>query len=175
MRASTHSPRPLIPSGFLNILKTVLRKPAAEANAYPIELENGGLATLELTTAARPKDVEASITITGTRGVVKIGGVALNKIEQWNFADGLDDENETKRNFSEEVDNGYGISHYRQLKKIFETYQVGKSYKVPFLAVECLHTLKLIHSIYASIELNRKVALSENLSSSKLGLKNDTE
>ena len=29
-----------------------------------IHLENGGLATLELTTAARPKDIEASITIT---------------------------------------------------------------------------------------------------------------
>ena len=39
-----------------------------------IQLENGGLATLELTTAARPKDLEASITITGTKGVVKIGG-----------------------------------------------------------------------------------------------------
>ena len=135
-----------------------------------IDLENGGLATLELTTAARPKDIEASITITGTDGVVQIGGVALNKIEQWNFIDALDDEKEIKRNFSEEVDNGYGISHYRQLKKIFETYQVGKSFKVPFLAIECLHTLKLIHSIYASIELNRKVAISENLSSSKLGL-----
>ena len=96
--------------------------------------------------------------------------MALNKIEQWNFIDALDDEKEIKRNFSEEVDNGYGISHYRQLKKIFETYQVGKSFKVPFLAIECLHTLKLIHSIYASIELNRKVAISENLSSSKLGL-----
>jgi len=135
-----------------------------------IDLENGGLATLELTTAARPKDIEASITITGTNGVVQIGGVALNKIEQWNFTDGLDDEKEIKRNYSEEVDNGYGISHYRQLKKIFDTYKIDKSYKVPFLAIECLHTLKLIHSIYASIELNRKVALSENLSSLKLGL-----
>ena len=135
-----------------------------------IELENGGLATLELTTAARPKDIEASITITGTSGVVQIGGVALNKIEQWNFTDNLDDEQKIKRYFSEEVDNGYGISHYRQLKKIFETYQVGKIDNVPFSAKKCLHTLKLIHSIYASIELNRKVALSENLSSSKLGL-----
>ena len=135
-----------------------------------IELENGGLATLELTTAARPKDIEASITITGTSGVVQIGGVALNKIEQWNFTDNLDDEQEIRRYFSEEVDNGYGISHYRQLKKIFETYQVGKIDNVPFSAKKCLHTLKLIHSIYASIELNRKVALSENLSSSKLGL-----
>ncbi|MDC3080961.1 Gfo/Idh/MocA family oxidoreductase [Paracoccaceae bacterium] len=135
-----------------------------------IDLENGGLATLELTTAARPKDIEGSITITGTNGVVQIGGVALNKVEQWNFTDGLDDENEIKHNFSEEVDNGYGISHYRQLKKIFETFQIDKSYKVPFLAIECLHTLKLVHSIYASIELNRTVAISENLSSSKLGL-----
>ncbi len=135
-----------------------------------IELENGGLATLELTTAARPKDIEASITITGTSGVVQIGGVALNKIEQWNFTDNLDDEQEIRRYFSEEVDNGYGISHYRQLKKIFETYQVGKIDNVPFSAKKCLHTLKLIHSIYASIELNRNVALSENLSSSKLGL-----
>ena len=44
-----------------------------------IELKNGALATLELTTAARPEDIEASITITGTSGVVQIGGVALNK------------------------------------------------------------------------------------------------
>ena len=135
-----------------------------------IEMKNGGLATLELTTAARPKDIEASITITGTSGVVQIGGVALNKIEQWKFLDEGDEEEEIMKQFSEEVDNGYGISHYRQLKKIFDTFHLGKSYKVPFLAIECIHTLKLIHSIYASIELNRKVALSENLSSSKLGL-----
>ena len=37
-----------------------------------IELENGGLATLELTTAARPKDLEASITITGTKGLLQL-------------------------------------------------------------------------------------------------------
>ena len=52
--------------------------------------------------------------------MVQIGGVALNKIEQWNFTDGLDDEKEIKCNFSEEVDNGYGISHYRQLKKFLK-------------------------------------------------------
>ena len=52
-----------------------------------IELENGGLATLELTTAARPRDLEASITITGTKGVAEIGGIALNKINKWEFLD----------------------------------------------------------------------------------------
>ena len=135
-----------------------------------IELKNGALATLELTTAARPEDIEASITITGTSGVVQIGGVALNKIEQWKFLDAPDEEEETIKKFSEEVDNGYGISHYRQLKNVFQIYKINESNNVPFLATECLHTLKLIHSIYASVETGRKVSLSENLSSKKLGL-----
>ena len=67
---------------------------AEDTLAAAIELKNGGLATLELTTAARPKDIEASITITGTSGVVQIGGIALNKIEQWKFLDEGDEEEE---------------------------------------------------------------------------------
>ena len=140
-----------------------------------IQLENGGLATLELTTAARPKDLEASITITGTKGVVEIGGVALNKIEKWSFSDPPDNQQEVNKEFSEEVENGYGISHYRQLKMIFETFRSRETDKVPFLAESCIHTLQLIHSIYASVEKGRKIDLSENLSSSKLGIANDTE
>ena len=47
--------------------------------------------------------------------------------------------------------------------------------KVPFLAKECIHTLRLIHSIYASEEQCRKIYLSEQISSSKLGVENDTK
>ena len=148
---------------------------AEDTLAAAIELENGGLATLELTTAARPKDIEASITITGTKGAVQVGGVALNRIEQWKFSDSRNIEKKMINEFSEEVDNGYGISHYRQLKMIFQKYRNGEIDKVPFLAKECIHTLRLIHSIYASVESGRKVYLTEYLSSSKLGIQNDTE
>ena len=147
---------------------------AEDTLAAAIELENGGLATLELTTAARPKDIEASITITGTKGAVQVGGVALNKIEQWKIAS-TDIEKKVIRDFSEDVDNGYGISHYRQLKMIFQKYRSGEIDKIPFLAKECIHTLRLIHSIYASVESGRKVYLTEQLSSSKLGIQNDTK
>ena len=146
------------------------RLQAEDTLVAAIELENGGLATLELTTAARPKDIEASITITGTLGVVKIGEVALNKIEQWNFLDSIDKEEDIIDGYSEEVDNGYGISHYRQLKKIFQNFRNGQIDKVPFQAKECIHTLRLIHSIYASVEKGRKICLSEQLSSTKLGI-----
>ena len=166
--------------GNVRSVSAISAKRASELQAEDtmvaaIQLENGGLATLELTTAARPKDIEASITITGTKGVVQIGGVALNKIEQWKFSDCSDNEEEVKSEFSEDVENGYGISHFRQLKKIFETFRNGQMDKVPFLAKDCIHTLKLIHSIYASVEKGRKIDLSENLSSSKLGIGNDTE
>ena len=166
--------------GNVRSVSAISAKRASELQAEDtmvaaIQLENGGLATLELTTAARPKDIEASITITGTKGVVQIGGVALNKIEQWKFSDCSDNEEEVKSEFSEDVENGYGISHFRQLKKIFETFRNGQMDKVPFLAKDCIHTLKLIHSIYASVEKGREIYLSEQLSSSKLGIGNDTE
>ena len=107
--------------------------------------------------------------------MVQIGGVALNKIEQWNFSDCIDSEKDITYQYSEEVDNGYGISHYRQLKKIYQTFRNGQIDKVPFLAKECIHTLRLIHSIYASEEKGRKIYLSEQISSSKLGIENDTK
>ena len=151
------------------------RLQAEDTLVAAIELENGGLATLELTTAARPRDLEASITITGTKGVVQIGGVALNKIRQWDFADSTDSEKNIMGQFSEEVENGYGISHYRQLKQIFQNFRHNKIDHVPFQANECIHTLKLIHSIYASVEKGRRIFLSEQLSSSKLGLENDSK
>ena len=106
---------------------------------------------------------------------MKIGGVALNKIEQWSFHDSVDSEKDLTDQFSEEVDNVYGISHYRQLKKIYQTFRNGQIDKVPFLAKECIQTLRLIHSIYASEEKGRKILLSEQISSSKLGIEHDTK
>ena len=53
--------------------------------------------------------------------------------------------------------------------------KLKKGDKVPFQAKECIHTLRLIHSIYASVEKGRKVCLSEQLSSSKLGIAHDTK
>jgi len=71
--------------------------------------------------------------------------------------------------FSEEVENGYGISHYRQLEKIHQFYMEKKFEDIPFQVDSCLHTLKLIHSIYGSVETGKKVDISKNIYSIKLG------
>ena len=55
-----------------------------------IKFKSGCLSTIELTTAARPKDFEASISIVGEKGMAQVGGIALNKIDTWDFIDQAD-------------------------------------------------------------------------------------
>ena len=43
--------------------------------------KNGAVGTLEITTAARPIDYEASVSILGSKGMAQIGGIAVNKLE----------------------------------------------------------------------------------------------
>ena len=48
-----------------------------------MKFESGALGTIEATTAARPEDFEASLSVVGEKGMVLVGGIALNKIETW--------------------------------------------------------------------------------------------
>ena len=45
------------------------------------ELKNGALGTLEITTSARPKDYNATISLVGSKGLAQIGGLALNELQ----------------------------------------------------------------------------------------------
>jgi UDP-N-acetyl-2-amino-2-deoxyglucuronate dehydrogenase len=50
-----------------------------------LRYRSGALGSLNVTTLTYPKNLEGSLTILGERGTVRIGGVALNKIIEWNF------------------------------------------------------------------------------------------
>ena len=46
-----------------------------------VKYKNGSIGTLEVTTAARPQDFEASISIIGSKGMAQIGGIAVNELQ----------------------------------------------------------------------------------------------
>ena len=52
-----------------------------------VRFESGALGVIEATTAARPKDLEGSLSILGEKGSVVIGGFFMNDLVTWNFAD----------------------------------------------------------------------------------------
>ena len=76
-----------------------------------LKLDNGGLGTIEATTAARPEDFEASISIVGEKGMAEIVGIALNEIKKWKFVKPEDDDEKVFEKYSQKVPNGFGLSH----------------------------------------------------------------
>jgi UDP-N-acetyl-2-amino-2-deoxyglucuronate dehydrogenase len=155
------------------IMTKRINKLQAEDTAVAIiKFSNGSLGTIEATTAARPTDLHASISIVGEKGTSVISGLAMNKIKVWKFVN-LDKKKEKeiiKKN-SSEVSNGYGLSHVTYLNKAFKTL-LNKKIEAPVSAYEAFLTSILVHSLYKSSELKKAVNLSLNLKSNKLGLNN---
>jgi UDP-N-acetyl-2-amino-2-deoxyglucuronate dehydrogenase len=51
-----------------------------------LKWRNGAMGSVNVTMLTHPKNLEGSITILGENGTVRVGGVAVNKIEHWQFA-----------------------------------------------------------------------------------------
>ena len=133
-----------------------------------LELKNGALCTFEATTAARPRDFEASITVVGEKGIGKIGGVGLNKIENWEILNKKLNIKKLKLNNSEKFSDGYGLSHGKIIPLFLkETQNKKKNYESVNYSIS---SLKLIHSIYSSNERSKIIKLASNYKSKKLGI-----
>lgn len=131
---------------------------------------NGALGTIEATTAARPKDFEASLSVVGEKGMAVIGGIALNKVETWEFVAPMPDDDAMPARFSCEVPNGYGLSHGPLLQETFRRLRQG-SINAVVPVEECIATGELIHALYRSHEVGGWVSLKEKPLSNKLGRK----
>lgn len=133
-----------------------------------IKFENEALGTIDLTTAARPKDLEASISVIGTKGNIKIGGIALNKIDEWYLPSDKRSVDEIKSSYSYEVDSGYGWSHEDFLIQVLDCFEKKISPEVNLNS--SIDTQNLIHAIYASTELKKLVYLKDKPRSKLLGV-----
>jgi UDP-N-acetyl-2-amino-2-deoxyglucuronate dehydrogenase len=134
-----------------------------------VKFQNGALGTIEATTAARPVDFEASISIIGESGAVVIGGIALNNVETWNFIEEFPEDKEIKEIYSQEVPNGYGLSHKVILQSSIDSLLAGRI--IPAVSgKEALSTTQLIHALYKSEEEGSWVYLDDKPVSTRLGL-----
>ncbi len=60
---------------------------AEDSGVAAIRWRSGTMGTLNVSMLTYPKNLEGSITILGEKGTVRIGGVAVNEIQEWHFAD----------------------------------------------------------------------------------------
>ena len=80
---------------------------------------------MAVTMLTYPKNLEGSITILGETGTVKIGGPAVNHIEQWAFADQCPDDDLVAQ-ASYETTSVYGFGHPPYYENMLDALQ-GKA------------------------------------------------
>jgi len=90
-----------------------------------VRWRNGGLGSMAVTMLTYPKNMEGSITILGEKGSVRIGGMAVNEIQKWEFSDTRDyDEGIADANY--ETTSVYGFGHPLYYKNVVDVLQ-GKA------------------------------------------------
>lgn len=76
--------------------------------AILIRFKNGAIGIVEGSACIYPKNLEETLSIFGEKGTVVIGGLAVNEIKTWQFADQRDYDREDN---SADVDSVYGSGH----------------------------------------------------------------
>jgi len=133
-----------------------------------MKFKNGALGTIEATTAARPEDFEASLSVVGEKGMVLVGGIALNKIEIWEFVEPIAEDRTIPEQYSQKVETGYGISHGPLLQGVIDTLQNNKIDTL-VSAKDAINTARAVHALYKSDEDQCWVKLADNPVSNRLG------
>lgn len=140
---------------------------AEDTAVVVLEFLNGALGIIEATTAARPKDLEGSISILGEKGTVEVGGFAVNELKTWNFLETLESDNDVLKKFSVNPPNVYGFGHQAYYEHVVKAINEGGPNLVDGLAGR--RSLELINAIYESVETGQSVSLSFNPKHSRLG------
>jgi UDP-N-acetyl-2-amino-2-deoxyglucuronate dehydrogenase len=141
---------------------------AEDTSVATLRMADGSLALIEATTAARPQDFEASISIVAEGGMVEVGGIALNKIVQWRFVDARPDDANVPQLHSQDVPTGYGLSHGPLLQEILDRLERG-AIDPPIRSSDVIPTVELVHALYRSTEVGGWVRMKDRPLSERLG------
>lgn len=124
--------------------------------------ENGAIGTLEVTTAARPIDFEASISLVCEKGLAQIGGIAVNELQIYS-----PDPDSCKQNSEDFSENVYGLGHVRIYEEIVGHMNDLSCFPITYQ--DTLETIKLLNSFYLSDEFGRWIEVNSAGDSGRLG------
>lgn len=122
-----------------------------------VKFKNGSYGLIEGTTNIYPKNLEETLYIFGERGTVKAGGKSVNLIEEWLFADKLDDPKAVMAESAEAPSNVYGFGHTPLYADVAEAIREGRPPAIDGEAGR--RALELVLAIYKSAKEGKPVQL----------------
>lgn len=127
-----------------------------DSGVLAIRWRSGALGTMAVTMLAHPQNYEGSITILGETGTVRVGGVAVNQIEHWAFADAHPDDARVA-DASYATTSVYGHGHRGYYENVFGTLRGTELPETD--GREGLDSLELLIATYLAARDGRRVAL----------------
>ncbi len=125
-----------------------------------VKFANGSYGIIEGTTNIYPKNLEETLYIFGEKGTVKAGGKSVNLIEEWQFADNLDNSEEVKEKHNENPPNVYGFGHKPLYADVIDAIKNGRQ---PYItAADGRNALELVLAIYKSAAEGKSIKLPLN-------------
>lgn len=144
---------------------------AEDTAVVTLKFKNGALGVIEATTAARPKDLEGSLSILGEQGTVVIEGFAVNQMKTWNFIEPEPGDEDVMERYSVNPPSVYGFGHQAYYEHVVDCIINNKQHLVDGL--QGRRSLELISAIYESIETKKEVYLRFKPNHCRLGAIHD--
>lgn len=129
---------------------------AEDTGVMSLRLRSGGLASINVTMLTHGQNFEGSITVLGEKGTVRIGGVAVNQIQHWQFEEARE-EDDRIRNANYEPPSVYGYGHPLYYANVLDTLQGRAHAEVD--GYEGLRSLEVIIAAYRSARDGVRVGL----------------
>jgi UDP-N-acetyl-2-amino-2-deoxyglucuronate dehydrogenase len=129
---------------------------AEDTGVMSLRLRRGGLASINVTMLAYGKNFEGSITILGERGTVRVGGVAVNRIDHWEFDQPMPHD-DAVRSASYQTTSVYGFGHPLYYANVIDTLRGEASAQVD--GYEGLRSLEVVIAAYRSARDGVRVGL----------------
>jgi UDP-N-acetyl-2-amino-2-deoxyglucuronate dehydrogenase len=127
-----------------------------DTGVMSVRWRSGTLGTVSVTMLAYPKNVEGSITVLGEKGTARVGGLAVNEIQHWDFAEPHPDDEKVK-NASYKTGSVYGFGHPLYYDNVIRVLR-GEA-EADTDGREGLKTLEVLIATYLSARDGRRVAL----------------
>ena len=121
-----------------------------------VRWRSGALGSMSVTMLTYPKNLEGSILILGEKGTVRIGGVAVNDIQHWEFADQRDYDTQI-HTANYETTSVYGFGHPLYYKNVVDVLRGEAEPETD--GREGLKSLELLIAAYMSARDGRTVPL----------------
>ncbi|MCB1737617.1 MAG: Gfo/Idh/MocA family oxidoreductase [Gammaproteobacteria bacterium] len=127
-----------------------------DSGVLSVRWRSGALGSMNVTMLTYPKNLEGSITIIGDTGTVRVGGVAVNEIQHWEFAEPHPDDDKV-REASYETTSVYGFGHPLYYDNVINVLRGEAEPETD--GREGLQSLEVLIAAYLSARDGRRVAL----------------